>query len=150
MPECPQLSKRVGAIDIGVTATQLQAFAKQVDAQIEGVAIDVARTAADPHVQWDLKVGTAWLSFYRAWKDEYAAAQDASWYTFGMGSAYERIRDWQLQAKDWQARVAKISGRPSSIPEIHDTTTAGDIESGLMWAGAGAAGALLLLLLLKR
>jgi hypothetical protein len=150
MPECPQLARQVGAIDIGVTADQVRLFAHQVDQQIEGVNQDAVSAASDPKVNWDLRLGTSWLSFYHAWKDELAVADSNDWLTFGLGTEYERIRDWQAQAKDWQARIAKISGRQSSVPIIKDTTTAGDLETYGLVAAGGAAAALLLLLILKR
>jgi len=137
-----------GAIDIGVTADQVRLFAHQVDAQIEGVNQDARVAASDPNVNWDLKLGTAFLAFYNAWKDELAVADSNDWLTFGLGPEYERIRDWQVQAKDWQTRIAQASGKRSSMPDIQ--IAGGEGPSALTYAVYGAVGGALLLLLLRR
>lgn len=141
--------KRVGVIDIGVTADQVRLLAHQVDAQIESVNVDVRSAATDPRVNWDLRLGTAWLQFYNTWKAELAVAESNSWLTFGLGPEYERIRDYQAQAKDWQAKIRAVSGKPSSGPTIEDTR--GDSATTYVTIAAiGAVVALGALLLLKR
>ena len=141
---------RVNAIagwDVGVTADQVRLFAHEIDAQIQAINQDASVSAADPNVTWDLKMGTAWLAFYAAWKQELAVADSNSWLTFGLGSEYARLRDWQAQARDWQTRIAQISGKRSSIPDIK-LATGGD--SPMLYLGIGAAAALVVLLILRK
>jgi hypothetical protein len=109
-------------VDIGVTAEQVRLLAILVDAQITSLSQDASVAASKG--DWDLKVGTAFLQFVASWKTEFAQAQANGWLTFGLGAEYDRIKSYQESARDWQKRIAQISGIPSSIPEIRPPGTA--------------------------
>lgn len=103
-------------MDIGVTSDQVRLLALLVDAQVSALSQDAIVAAGKGN--WDLKVGTSFLQFVASWKTEFAQAQDNGWLTFGLGAEYDRIKSYQESARDWQKRIAQISGIPSSIPEI--------------------------------
>lgn len=135
---------RIG-FDVGVTAEQVRLLANQVNAQVLALQADAQKGAASPG--WNLRVGTAFLAWVAAWNDEYQAAQDDSFFKFGTGQAYDRIRDYQAQARDWQKRISDMSGNPSSIPDIKPPEGTSNL---LVGAGIGAAAVVALLLLARR
>ncbi len=131
--------------DVGVTAAQVRLLANQVNSQVLALQSDAVKGTQTPG--WNLREGTAFLAWVAAWNQEYAAAQDDSFFTFGMGQAYDRIREYQKQAAEWQARIAKMSGLPSSIPTIKPPEGANTL---LIGAGIGAAALLAILFIARR
>jgi hypothetical protein len=131
--------------ELGVTAAQVKLLANQVNAQVMALQADAQKGAGTPG--WNLRTGTAFLAWVAAWNGEYQAAQDDSFFQFGTGQAYDRIREYQTQAREWQVRIAEMSGFKSSIPDI---ATPSGLSPVVIGAGLGIVAVAALLFLARK
>ena len=122
MPSYPPHKNLVGADPSGIfnwlSIEDVQAYAATVDKQFDAVNSDAYRAAGLPNVAWDLRVGTAWQETYNGWKKFNDELQTDGFFTFGTGNKWKQVEEYQSQAKDWQKRIADISGQAPSANAI--------------------------------